>query len=801
MIEAAVQLQCDLCGLECGRAPLTRRFDNAEKHFCCLGCQNVYTILAESGIVASGQDLRETDVFRQSQKLGLISTRKEKSPRIPPGAVTTETVLRVSGMWCSSCGWLIEHALMKEPGIVSAEVLFASDLVRVTYCPQLLPPTRISERIESLGYRAEPYQPNRREDSALQRDLLLRIGISGFLWMNVMLFSLPMYASYWEPIAASAQRIVPFILMALATPAVFYSAWPILRAAALGARHGVLRMETLLALGIVSAYGYSAVQAVIGGPHYYFDTACAIVTLVLLGKLLESGAKARTANSIALLHGLMPNKARILTGDRERFVSIDALQPGMTFLVKAGERIPADGIIVEGTARVDESVLTGESVPRTRQEGDPVICGSLSTDNPLEVRATRVSSDSTLSHIIRAVEVAVSGRSGIERTADRVTRLLVPVVAGVAIATVGVAVAFGVPTGEAILRGIAILVIACPCALGVATPLAVTAAVGAASRRGILVSGAEVLETVQRVDMVVLDKTGTVTEGRFELLHVKRGMLPALAAVERFSEHPLAAAIVRHAEELGCTVLRATSIQVRKGLGILGDVEGERVVIGNRRLFLELDLALAPNLEADASHHEALGHTVAFWAAGGRSGLIALGDTVKPEARELVAALQARGLRTALVSGDGQETTAAIARLLGVDEFRAEVLPEEKAEIVKSFQKVGRTVAVVGDGVNDAPGLAAADLGIALGTGADIAMQAAPVVMMHPSLLRVLDVFSIAARARRVIAQNLFWAFIYNGVGITLAATGILTPILAAAAMVLSSLSVVTNSRRLKNAI
>jgi heavy metal translocating P-type ATPase len=800
MTEAGVQLRCDLCDADCGASPIKHAIGGAERCFCCVGCQNVFTILVESGVAGSGEDYRNTELFRRSLELGLVSTRKAGKRPLPPGVPVTECVLSVAGMWCTACGWLIEHALNKENGVVSAEVLFASDLVRVKYSPQLLPPERITSRIESLGYRAAPYDPQRGEHDAVQRDLLLRIGIAFFLWMNVMLFSLPMYASYWEPIWDSARRVVPLILMGLATPAVFYSAWPILRAAWLGARHLTLRMETLLALGILAAYGYSSAQAILGGPHFYFDTACAIVTLVLLGKLMERGAKQKTAQAIALLHGLMPNKARVVDGERERFVSIEALQPGMTFLVKAGERIPADGVIEAGVVNVDESVLTGESAPSRRQPGDAVIGGSLAIDNAVKVRATRVSGDTALSHIIRSVEAAISNRSAMERMADRVTRIFVPVVMVVAAITVAANVAMGLAVGEAMLRGIAVLVIACPCALGVATPLAITAAVGAASQRGILVSGAEVLETARQIDTVVFDKTGTVTEGRFELLEADDEVLPYLAAVERYSEHPLGAAVVRRAEGRG-TLPAATAVQVHKGLGVTGEVDGERLVTGNRALLSASGVSLAPELDAKAREWEATGATVAFWSYRDKTGLLAFGDVVKKEARELVEELRRRGIRTALISGDAHDTTHAIARLLGVDEFHAEVLPERKAELVRAFQQQGRTVAMVGDGVNDAPALAAANLGIALGTGADIAMSASPVVLMHPSLQRVLDVFDIAVRARRIVAQNLFWAFAYNVAGITLAATGVLNPILAAVAMVLSSVSVIANSRRLKNAV
>jgi heavy metal translocating P-type ATPase len=632
--------------------------------------------------------------------------------------------------------------------------------------------------------------------------------------MNVMVLSLVIYASYWEAISDTARRTVPFVLMALTTPALFYCAWPILRSALIGLRSFTLRMEALLALGISAAYVYSAAQAVLGGKHLYFDTACAIITFVLLGKLLERGAKERTQRAISLLYRMMPNKARLIRNGHEHFVAVAALEPGMTFLVKDGERIPADGVVVAGASHVDESVLTGESAPRPREAGDEVIGGSLNSGGVLEVQATKVAGAGALSQMIRTVEAAMGSRSNIERVVDRVSRMFVPAVIVVAAVTVSVGLAFGVPVSEALLRGIAVLVIACPCALGIATPLALTGAVSAASRRGILVSDNRVLETIQDVDVVVLDKTGTVTCGDFTVLEVVacpvfamaqgpygvagQELLSAVASLEMYSEHPLGRAIVWHARELNLALSPAVDVEIRKGMGIIGVVDGRRIVAGNRRMMADL----RPNLDIDAraSEWEMQGHTVAFvgWD-GDVTGAVALGDRVRPEAAKLVSELKNRGIQTTLISGDAPATTAAMASAIGVDSFRAGVLPEGKLEAIRALQATGKTVAMVGDGVNDAPALAMANLGIALGSGADLAMQAAPIVLMTPALDRVLDVFELSQATLRVVRQNLFWAFFYNAVGITLAMTGILTPILAAGAMVLSSVSVIGNSRRLNS--
>jgi heavy metal translocating P-type ATPase len=787
---------CALCTLPCGPEPLTGRIRDTEKPFCCPGCLNVYTILIESGIVSGGQDFRDTDLYRRSLELGLVARPAGTAPAapIPPSAERREALFQISGMWCSSCAWLIERALKAERGVVSADVLFASDLVKVSYCPQFLPPDKIARVIDSLGYKADEYRgaDGRRQDK-VRNDLLLRMGLAAFLWMNVMYLSAIVYVGYFEATNESAGRIVPFILMLLAAPAVFWSAKPILRAAWLGLRQRILRADTLLALGIVAAYVYSTLQAFTGGRLVYFDTSCAIVTLVLAGKLLEHGAKQKTAQAVALLHRMMPKKARVLVDGGERFVAVEALQPGTLFLVKSGERVPADGIIAEGESHVDESVLTGESAPVSKSPGAFVVCGSLNTGNVLHVKATRTAASSTLSQIIRSVESALASRSGIERTADRISRAFVPAVVILAIFTfIALSVLRGQP-GEAMVRAIAVLVIACPCALGIATPLALTAAVNAASRKGILINDVSVLETICDVSVVLLDKTGTVTEGEFRLLETSGDSLAPAASLEAKSEHPLGRAVVAYARERQTPLADARGVEVVKGMGIRGMVEGREVFAGSRRFVP----AIPPALSSVADAWEARGDTVAFYGWDGRvRGALAFGDKTRPDAAGLVHELSRRGIGVMMVSGDSRTTTAGVARAIGVPEFRAEVLPGEKAGVVRGLQSEGKVVAMVGDGVNDAPALAQANLGIAMGSGADLAMKAAPMVLMGTSLLRILDAFDLSRRTLRIVRQNLFWAFVYNILGISLAISGILNPILAAVAMVLSSFSVILNSLR-----
>ncbi|MBK7704620.1 MAG: heavy metal translocating P-type ATPase [Acidobacteria bacterium] len=817
--------QCDLCGLSVGRHPFEQNFDDGPKEFCCLGCLNVYTILLESGVVASGQDLRDSDVFKKSLALGLISNREESEPenKIPDDAPTKETLLHVSGMWCSACSWLIEHSLRRERGVVSADAFFASDLVKVKYCPQYLPPERIRSRIAQLGYTASEFDPDNERASAEKRDLVLRIGVAGFLWLNIMTLSVPLYVGYFQEISPSVRFLFPFILMILAAPVIFYSAKPILNLAWTGLLNKTIRMETLLATGILAAYIYSSIQAFRGETLVYFDTAAAIVTLVLLGKMMEKGAKERTTRAISMLYRLMPKKVRLFNDGAERFVSIDALSESDIFVVKAGERVPADGIVTDGESHADESLLTGESNPISKSLGSAVVSGSLNVGNVLRVRATKVGPDTTLAQIISLVESAVSSRSNLERTVDKVSRVFVPSVILVAILTFAICFGFGFTSvDEALMRAITILVIACPCALGLATPLAITAAVGTASRNGILVSDSSVLEKIRTLDAVVFDKTGTITEGRFDLVdhllaaegsvaatadsaglsiappRFETEFLPLIAALERFSEHPLGKAVVAFAENSSTAIGDASDIDIRKGSGIIGRVGDAEVFVGNERLLADLGLKLPANLREKADAWESAGRTVAYFGANAEvAGALAFGDTIKPEAKMLVAELKKRGVRSIIVSGDAAATTAFVAREVGADDFQAGALPEDKTRAVEQLQSKGLKMAMIGDGINDAPALAQADLGIAMGSGTDIAMKAADIVLMGDSLRKMLDVFDLSAKTRRIVRQNLFWAFFYNTLGMSLAITGILNPIAAAGAMFLSSFSVIGNSMRL----
>jgi heavy metal translocating P-type ATPase len=762
---------CDLCGLDAGAEPYRRN----GLSFCCTGCMTVYGILKEGNAAEAPPP-----------------EPRPETAAIPEGAQAEERLFHLSGLWCSACAWLIEHVLRRERGVELVEVLFFSDLLKVRYYPQFLPVSRITSKVRGLGYGIEEYKGDH-DSGGAPRDLILRLGVAAFIWLNVMFLNLGVYVGAFQRLPDAVHRVMPLVVMAVTLPVILYSAAPVLRSAVLGARNGVLRMESLLSLGIVSAFGYSAVEGIRGGTHIYFDVVCAITTLVLLGKWIEQSAKQRAAATIGGLHRMLPQKARVWIDGRERFVSIDSLHTGDLYIVKAGERVPADGLVEEGEAEADESLLTGESRPVSKAPGSALVAGSLNLSGYVRARATTVGAGSTIARIVAAVETALNSRSAIERKVDQVSRIFIPAVMVLAAAAFLIALGSS-GASEALMRAVTVLVIACPCALGIATPLALHAAIGKASQLGLLVRDGLALETVQSIGTVVLDKTGTVTEPHFSLLEVNADHLRKLASLEACSEHPLGKAVVECARHLEISPRAVTGVQVWKGLGIRGVLDGEEIIIGSRRLFPNLPAAMA----AQADRWEQSGYTVTFYSfAGETEGLMAFGNRLRPEAAILTSELQRRGVRVLVVSGDSAQTTKAVSEAIGADNFLAGALPEDKAAILRELQQSGQRVAMVGDGVNDAPALAQADLGIAMSSGADLAMRSAAMVLLGGRLDRVVDAVDLSRRTVRVVRQNLFWAFGYNVLGIGFAAAGVLNPIVAAAAMVVSSLTVVGNSRRL----
>ncbi|MCY1171035.1 putative copper-importing P-type ATPase A [compost metagenome] len=602
-----------------------------------------------------------------------------------------------------------------------------------------------------------------------------------------------------------------WVQFALATPVQFWLGARFYRSGwkALKARAG--NMDLLVALGTSAGYGLSVYQLMVHGDHgmahLYFEASAVVITLVLLGKWLETRAKRQTTEAIRALNALRPETARVRRAGHDLELPISQVLRDDIVVIRPGERVPVDGVVVEGASQIDESLITGESLPVAKHEGDKVTGGSVNAEGLLLVKTTAIGAESTLARIVRLVESAQAKKAPIQRLVDRVSEVFVPVVIGIALVTL---LGWGLTTGNwqnAILNAVAVLVIACPCALGLATPTAIMAGTGVAARHGILIKDAEALEIAHGVKVVAFDKTGTLTEGKPELVAAdavdgnRLAFLAASASIQAGSEHPLARAVMDAAVKEGAQLTSAAKVRAIAGRGMAAVVAQRDLRLGSTRFMDELGVGLGP-LSGRAAELQAQGRTVS-WVADITDqpvllGLLAFGDTVKPTAALAIAKLREQGVRSVLVTGDNRGSAQAVGKQLGIDEIRAEVLPEDKARIVGELKAGGVTVAMVGDGINDAPALAAADVGIAMSTGTDVAMHAAGVTLMRGNPALVADAIDISRRTYAKIRQNLFWAFIYNVVGVPLAAFGLLSPMVAGAAMAFSSVSVVTNALMLR---
>ncbi|MCC7549674.1 MAG: copper-translocating P-type ATPase [Burkholderiales bacterium] len=710
--------------------------------------------------------------------------------------------IQIDGMTCASCVGRVERALTAVPGVRGASVNLATERAEVLGAG--LEPALLLGAVERAGYDARIATPE--PDGSVP-------GQGGAPdWWPVALaaalslpLALPMLAA---PFGVHAM-LPGWLQWALATPVQFWLGARFYRAGWKALRAGTGNMDLLVAIGTSAGYALSVYHLFAAAPgempHLYFEASAVVITLVLLGKWLEARAKRQTTAAIRALQSLRPERAHLLREDGEQDVPVETVQEGDELSVRPGERIPVDGEVIAGRTHVDEAMLTGESLPVPKQPGSRVIGASVNGEGVLRIRATAVAAEGTLARIIRLVESAQARKAPIQRLVDRVSAVFVPVVIGIALLTV---IGWGSVTGDwtqATLNAVAVLVIACPCALGLATPTAIMAGTGVAARHGILIQDAEALELAHAIATVAFDKTGTLTQGRPALvaLHAlppsgEEDVLGLGAALQRSSEHPLAKALIRAADEHGLAPPAATDVSALPGRGLTGTVAGRTLHLGSRRLMLELGLDLSA-LEAIAQRLEQEGRTVS-WLAGTQDaavralGLFAFGDALKPTAAEAVARLHRLGVETVLLTGDNARAAAAVAHALGIDKVEAEVLPADKAKAVERLRGGASKVAMVGDGINDAPALAAADVGIAMATGTDVAMHTAGVTLMRGDPALVADAIDISRHTYAKIRQNLFWAFVYNVIGIPLAASGLLSPVLAGAAMALSSVSVVGNA-------
>jgi Cu+-exporting ATPase len=709
------------------------------------------------------------------------------------GVPTDEIVLKIGGMTCASCVSRVEKALLAVPGVLAADASLATESARVIALAGTARPEALIAAVDAAGYRGEAPEETRARARFDFEPLMVVIGLT---------------------------MAAPFILdmiLGLGLPARLQFVWATLMQLVLGARFyiGAFRaarartanMDTLVALGTTAAYGLSIWLWAQGHDHLYFEAGAVVIALVLLGRWLETRAKRRAGDAMAALSGLQPKLAHVLEDGRVVDRPVDEVRTGQRLLVRPGERIPVDGIVRSGEGEVDESLLTGESRPVPKAPDATVTGGGINGFGLLEIEATTVGSASRLGRLVRLVERAQASKAPIQRLVDRIAAVFVPIVLAIAAAS---GLGTWLITGDGIagmVNAVAVLVISCPCALGLATPAAVSVAVGAGARAGLLIRDAEALGAARRIDVVVFDKTGTLTLGRptitdvRSVVHSEAELLALAASAQLGSEHPLARAVVDRARADGIAFAPPAALRIRPGLGLEAEIDGRLIHVGSRRLMAELGVS------TDALVHENVeferqGKTTIWVAAGKRPvliGVLAATDTVRDSARAAIAALTQKGIATIMLTGDNRRAAEAVAAGLAPIRVIAEVLPEGKVAEIERLKNEGRVVAMVGDGVNDGPALAVADLGIAIGGGTEVAMEAADVALMRPDLRLIPALFDLARRGHAKIVQNLFWAFIYNLVGIPLAAVGLLSPMIAGAAMAFSSVSVVANALTLRN--
>ena len=775
---------------------------DATLSFCCRGCQGAYLLI-------SGAGLAEFYRRRDWQEPGLAADAFESSFNAPylarfvrPAGAASAIDVIIEGMRCASCVWLNEKIIGRLPGVLEARVNYATGRARVVFDPELVAPAAIFSRIAEIGYRARPYTSSAAQEGARreQRDLLLRFGTAVFLTMQLMAYSFALYAGYFQGIGAQIKTVLQIFSFLVTTPVVFYCGWPFLAGAWRALANRSANMELLIAIGTLSSYLLSVYESLSGG-EVYFETAAMIVTLILAGRLLENAAKRRSAGSIELLLGLCAGQARRFSGETLETVDTAQLAVGDVILVAPGERFPTDGRVVEGCSDVDLSPVTGEALPVLLVAGDQVSAGGTNLTGALRVVCEKVAAESFIARVARLVEEAQSRRAPIQRVADRAASYFVPAVLCLALLTFcWQYAARGGGFAGSLLTALAVVVIACPCALGLATPTAILAGTGAAAANGVIFKGGDILERLSRVSLAVFDKTGTLTCGLPELIGVRpaAGVTPETllflaASVESGSLHPIGKAIRDHAASRGIPGPVGVELRGVPGGGVTGSVAGERVAVGSARFLAGLGISGVPgDLEVPAGELAVL-----VARAGNYLGTLVLKDRMRADAPALVAYFTGAGIPTLLLSGDRQDSVQQAADRLGIGAGVGDLLPAQKADHLEELRRGGATVLMLGDGINDAPALSAADIGCAVAGGTDIAIETSDLVLVRPDLARLADAHRIARRTMAVVRQNLVWAFLYNLVGIPLAMTGRLTPIYAAAAMALSSVCVVGNSLRL----
>lgn len=741
---------------------------------------------------------------------------EEKIEKLGYGVVSEKVEFAITGMTCAACSTRIEKGLNKLEGVTKASVNLALETASVEYSPSQIAPQDITQRVEKLGYGAKLKSEEKEEEQSYREKELSKQ--KGKFWFSFilsvpLLWAMVSHFTFTSFIPLPHMLMNPWVQLALATPVQFVVGKQFYVGAFKALRNKSANMDVLVALGTSAAYFYSlyfSLKSLGSSAHtnqLYYETSAILITLILLGKLFEAHAKGRSSEAIKKMMGLQAKTAVVIRDGAEVEIPVEEVQKGEVIFIKPGEKVPVDGEIIEGQSALDESMLTGESVPVDKNIGDKVIGATLNKNGFLKIKATNVGRETALAQIIKVVEEAQGSKAPIQRLADYISGIFVPIVVGIALLTFFVWYIWIAP-GEfapALEKLIAVLVIACPCALGLATPTSIMAGSGRAAEFGILFKGGEHLEATHKIDTILLDKTGTVTNGTPELTDVRiaqgyeeNELLQLVASAERLSEHPLAQALVAGIKNKGIEIQDPLSFEAIPGYGVKATVQERELLVGTRKLMNQHKVNIDTALE-EMTNLEREGKTAMLVALDGKyAGMLAVADTIKATSKEAVSRLKEMGLEVMMITGDNRQTAQAIGMQAGIEHVIAEVLPEGKAEEVKKLQQQGKKVAMVGDGINDAPALALADIGMAIGTGTDVAMEAADITLMRGDLMSIADAIEMSRKTISNIKQNLFWAMGYNTLGIPIAAVGLLAPWVAGAAMAFSSVSVVLNALRLQ---
>ncbi|MGD9031255.1 MAG: cation-translocating P-type ATPase [Desulfobacteraceae bacterium] len=815
---------CDLCGLPLRYGAISAVFSKQAYRFCCMGCRQVFTLLLEASDERDTTSFGESDLFKKCQEMGIIPrseseleqqaqseeyARSDRSFHKDIGSLETQKAISdenalglnlvVTDMWCPACAWVIEEALKRSNGVTYVSCSFSTDRVLCEYDPVSTSPSQIVRTIDSLGYKASI--PGKEEDRGEKKREFIRLAISAFLTMNVMMLSFALYSGFFTDLSQETIRKISLPIFVMASIVLFYGGRKIYHRAWVGMTSAAFSMETLITAGALSAYLYSTVNMVSGSIHLYYDTSSMLVTLVLLGKALERRAKGEVQEGLEHFFSLRPKKVRICSDhySNGRYVAAAQLRNGDVFRVEEGEVIPADGLVAEGRGSLDESSLTGEAQPVAKKAGDRVKSGAKVIQGMFRVKAEGVGKESTLGQMITIMEKALSGKTPLEGKTDRALQWFVPLILVLAVGTGLVCLLFGLTPDEAMVRAVTVMVIACPCTLGIAIPLARVAGISVASRRGLLVRDFNCFEQAERVDTFVLDKTGTVTTGKWALQKIipmetftERQVLAMAASLERDSDHYIGTEIKRKAAELLVPPLSMDRTKVFEN-GICGEIDGAEIRIGSKTFLAEELKGLGPTQEVRIPR-DAEYSLVYMGRAGRLCAIFVFGDKIKEGSRVTMDQLKAMGYEIFLVSGDEKETTRQVAEKIGIKDAYGGKLPQDKVLFIEGLQRTGHRVAMVGDGINDAPALVQADLAMAVHSGGHLGKETADITLMRGDPRQVPQFLGDAKRVNRKIYENLLFSFFYNFIGIPVAMSGLLTPLIAVSAMLMSSLSVIGNT-------